>query len=339
MNHIDILKRAFQISWRYRALWIFGFLLALCGGGGGGGGSGNFNFSGSGSDFEDFSGDLPSIPNIDPNVIIAIVVGVFCLIILLSILSVVVQVVTRAALIAMVHQITQTGAVTVAEGWRLGWSARAWRLFLVGLVIGLPWAIFAIFLLLLAFSPLLLLLLAENTALTIIAIIITVVAFLGVLLLLIVLGAGVTLLLDLARRRVVLDNAGVIASVGDTFGLIKRRLKDVIIIWLLMFGVGFAWTFVALMVVLPVSLIAAAIAGGIPALLVYFISESVIGAAIAGGPLALLVIILVSSVAGGFYLIFRSTVWTLTYLEIQEQGHMPAAAEAPAPTLDPQTES
>lgn len=337
MNHIDILKRAFQISWRYRALWIFGFLLALCGGGGGGGGGGNFNFSGSGSDFEDFSGDLPSIPNIDPNVIIAIVVGVFCLIILLSILSVVVQVVTRAALIAMVRQISQTQAVTVAEGWRLGWSVRAWRLFLVGLVIGLPWTIFAIFLLLLAFSPLLLLL-AENTALTIIAIIITVVAFLGVLLLLIVLGAGVTLLLDLARRRVVLDNAGVIASVGDTFGLIKRRLKDVIIIWLLMFGVGFAWTFVALIVVLPVSLIAAAIAGGIPALLVYFISESVIGAAIAGGPLALLVIILVSSVAGGFYLIFRSTVWTLTYLEIQEQGDAPAAAETSAPAAGQPTE-
>jgi hypothetical protein len=39
MNHIDLLKKAFYITWRYRPLWLFGFFLALCGGGR----SGNFN--------------------------------------------------------------------------------------------------------------------------------------------------------------------------------------------------------------------------------------------------------------------------------------------------------
>ena len=147
MNHVDILKRAFQITWRYRALWVFGFFLALCGGGGSGGGGGNFNFSGSSNDFDDF-GDIPNVPPIDPNVLIALVVGLIMFIILLVVLSVIVQAVMRTALMGMVRQITETEAVTIADGWRLGWSRRAWRLFLLGLVIGIPFAIAIVILIL-----------------------------------------------------------------------------------------------------------------------------------------------------------------------------------------------
>ena len=97
-----------------------------------------------------------------------------------------------------------------------------------------------------------------------------------------------------------------------------------------MLGVGFAWVFVALIVILPISLVAAALVGGIPAALVYFISNSWIGAVIAGVPLALLALILVSSAGAGLYLIFRSSVWTLTYLEVRglEKADNPPAAEA-----------
>lgn len=88
--------------------------------------------------------------------------------------------------------------------------------------------------------------------------------------------------------------------------------------WLLMVGVGFAWGIVALIVVLPVSLIVAALLGGIPAGLVYLISQSGWGALIAGLPLALLAIIILNSAATGFFLIYQSAVWTLTYLELQK---------------------
>ena len=33
MDHIKVLKRAWEIIWRYRALWIFGIILALTTGG------------------------------------------------------------------------------------------------------------------------------------------------------------------------------------------------------------------------------------------------------------------------------------------------------------------
>ena len=40
MNHINILKRALNITINYRALWIFGILLALTSGSGSGNGGG-----------------------------------------------------------------------------------------------------------------------------------------------------------------------------------------------------------------------------------------------------------------------------------------------------------
>lgn len=342
MNHIDILKRAFTITWRYRPLWVFGFFLALCGGGGGGGG-GNFNFSGNRNNFDGF-GNIPNIPEIDPSLIIGLVIGLILLIILLAALGAIVRVVTRTALIGMVRQITQTEAITITDGWHLGWSRNAWRLFLLGLVIGIPLAIVVIILILLAFSPLLLLF-ANSTAFTVTGIIATVIAFLFIILILMIIGALVGLFQELAWRQIVLDGSGVIASLGEAFGLIKRHFKDVAVIWLLMFGVGFAWVFVSLIVLLPISLIAGALAGGIPALAVYLISNSGIGAAIAGIPLGVLVFILIISLGTMFYLVFQSAVWTLAYLGFQDleqpedqEVQDPDSGQAPA-TLDLQPET
>ncbi|MCL4299485.1 MAG: hypothetical protein KJ077_27360 [Anaerolineae bacterium] len=315
MSHTDILKQAFRITWRYRPLWLFGFLLALCGGGGGGGGGGNFNFPSGGGE-GDF-GNLPNMPEIDPNLIIAVVVGFICLILLLAVIGVVVQQVTRTALIGMVRQIKDTEAVTVRDGWRFGWSNRAWRIFLLSLLIGIPATILTIGLILLALSPLLLLFL-DNTASTVLSIILTVFACIFVFILLIIVGVIIAPIQELAWRRIALGQRGVIEGLREAVTLIRQRLKDVAVIWLLMFGVGLVWGIGSLIVVLPVALIAAALLGGIPAGLVYLLSQSGWGAAIAGVPLALLALIVVSSAGNGLYLIYQSAVWTLAYLELEK---------------------
>lgn len=333
MNHTELLKRAFRITWRYKPLWLFGFILALCGGSQSGGG-GNFNFPMNSSDFGDF-GSTPWLPEVDPSLIVAVVAGLVCLILLLAIVAVVAQYVARTALIGMVNQIEAAQKITVAEGWRLGWSRGAWRLFLVSLLIGIPLAIVTILLILLAFSPLLLLFI-DNTVAWVVGIALTVVIFLFVILLLILLGVIIMPLMELAWRRAVLADQGVIASLREAIDLVKSRFKDVAIIWLLMIGLGIGWGLVSLVVVLPISLIAALLIGGIPAGLVYLISESWIGAAITGVPLGFLVLILISSIASGFYLIFQSTVWTLTYLEIKPGSPelQPPVGELPLPKTD-----
>lgn len=316
MSYTDILKQAFRITWRYRPLWIFGFLLALCGGGGGGGGSGNFRLPSGGrqegpADFENIQ-----IPFSDPKVV-TILIAVVCLLILLIVIGIVVRNVTRTALVGMVRQIKDADAVTMRDGWRFGWSNRAWRIFLLNVLIGVPAAILAIGLILLALSPLLLLFL-NSTASTVLGILLTVFACIFVIILLIVAGVIIAPIQELAWRRIALDQQGVIDGLRDTITLIRRRFKDVAIIWLLMFGVGLVWGIGSLIVVLPVSLIAAALIGGIPAGLVYLISQSGWGALIAGVPLAVLALIVVSSAANGLYLIYHSAVWTLAYLELEK---------------------
>jgi len=315
VSHIEILKQAFKITWRYRSLWIFGFLLALCGGGGGGGG--NFNFpSGGGGEPGDF-GNLPNMPDIDPNIIIAVGIGLVCLTLLLAVIGVVIQYVTRTALLGMVRQIKETEAVTVRDGWRFGWSNRAWRIFLLSLLIGIPATILTIGLILLALSPLLLLIL-DDTVATVLGIILTIFACIFVFILLIIVGVFIGPIQELAWRRIALDQRGVIDSLRETIDLIKRRFKDIAIMWLLMVGVGLGWGIISLIIVLPVSLLAAALIGGIPAGLVYLISNSGWGALIVGVPLGLITLIVVGSAATGFYLIYQSAVWTLAYLELQK---------------------
>jgi hypothetical protein len=334
VKHTDILKQAWFITWRYRALWVFGFLLALCGGGGGGGGgnfgssSGNFRAPVDGGDGGDF-GELPNIPDIDPQLIWTLVIAFICLVLLLAIIGIVVRAVTRTALIRMVPQANSAKNVTVAEGWRMGWSDAAWRLFLVGLVIGIPVAILAIALIGLGLSPLLLLF-TQEPALVVIGGLTTVFAIIFIIFLLIAVGAVVGLLQELAWRRTVLEERGVIESVTTAFALIKRRFKDVFIMWLLMLAISIGWAIVALLI-LFISFLVALIVGGLPALLVYLISESTIGAAVAGIPLALVVIILINSFASGIYLVFHSAAWTLAYLELQITPSE-APAEVPGDT-------
>lgn len=327
MKHTEILKRAFQITWRYRPLWLFGFLLALCGGGGGGG---NFNFPSGGEDFSDLEDSL-NLADIDPNLIIAIAVGFVCLILLLTLVGIVVQYVTRTALIGLVRQVKETEAITVRDGWRFGWSGRAWRLFLLGLLIGIPLTILTIGLILLALSPLLLLILDE-TASTILGIVLTVFACIFVFILLFIAGVIIPPIQELAWRHIALDHHGVIDSLSLTINLIKRRFKDVVIMWLLMIGVGFGWGIVALVLILPVSLILALLIGGIPAGLVYLIAQSGWAAAIVGAPLGLLAFIVVNSAAHALYLVFQSATWTLTYLDLQQPLDKPPAAFEPDPT-------
>ncbi len=329
MKHTELLKRALTISWRFRALWLFGFLLALCSGGSGG--NGNFNMPGGNNSNFDYPGG--ALPDIDPGMLIAIIGAVVCLVLILTVVGVVVRAVSRTALIGMVQQITQTEAVTIRDGWRFGWSRRAWRLFLVGLVIGIPVAIVSIVLILLALSPLLLLISGDTTA-SVMAIVLTIVLVLFVVLLLVAVSAIIAPFQELAWRRSTLDEQGALASLGDAWRLVRQNFKDVLVIWLLMLGAGLLWGLLSLFVALPVAAIAALLLGGIPAGLVYLMSSSVLAAAITGGPLALIVLILVMSAASAFFLIFQSAVWTLMYLELPNPVF--SAGEKPAPQVDPQ---
>ncbi|HEY6042320.1 MAG TPA: hypothetical protein VIX58_09325, partial [Anaerolineae bacterium] len=94
-----ILTRSFQIAWRNKALWVFGFLMALSGSGGGSNnGSGtNFNFPSPTVPLQ--PGQFPNFTPPDQATLAGLGVLVCCLLLVYLVLVFYVRFVARGALI------------------------------------------------------------------------------------------------------------------------------------------------------------------------------------------------------------------------------------------------
>jgi len=316
MDHVNILKRAFHITRRYKVLWIFGILLALFSGGSGGS---NINFPAGGRGHGS-GGLLPfAPPHIEPGIIISIALTLFCLLFLFLVVALIISYVARTALYRLVDQIEESGECpTWQEGFRLGWSRRALRLLGIDLVIGIPFAILAVLLLLLALSPLLLLL-VESDAIRVLSVVLTIGAVLLVIGVLIVVGVIVRLLKRFMHRQAALDDRSIGESLLFGYQMVRANLKDAAIMWLLMFGVGLGWGIIMIPVFIVLLLLAVAV-GGIPAWLLWQLTRLVWPALLVGIPLFLLIFIPPLVFLNGLYLVFKSSVWTLTYREFRARG-------------------
>jgi len=326
MDHVKVLKRAWEILWRYRALWVFGIILAALTTGGGGGGGGNrwaqYNPRG-----EDFSpGGRFRIEEIPPEIVgtlIAIGVGLACVIVILIIAAAVARYVAETALIQMVDDYEETGEKrSVRQGFRMGWSRTALRLFLIDLLTGLPVALAFILLFLLVAAPLLL----WATGLTAAGAMGTIATIgLGCLVvpLAIVVGVILSVLTRFFRRVCVLEQAGVIESIRQGYGMARQHLKDVAVMWLIMVGLGLSWV----IVMIPVAIllvVLGVVLGGLPGLLVGALASLAFGGAVpwilalvVGIPIFILVLAGPLLFLGGLAEVFRSSVWTLTYRELR----------------------
>lgn len=318
MNYTAILKRALNITWRRRALWVFGILLALFGGGGGNGG-GSSHSSGNASQALQ-NGFLSPQMDINWAVVGAIVLGVLALILVLIVISIIVRYVSTGALIAMVDEIEETDTTSVRSGFRAGW-ARFLHLFAIGLVLGVPVAIALIALLLLVLLPLPVIILAartEATPLIVLGVLAMIGLFLLWLLIAIVIGAAVDLLTQFVYRRCVLAQEGVFESIRQGVAMIRRNLRDAGLTWLLLFGIELA-VGMALVPVVLVGLALIVAVGGV-AWAISGVGYAMLAA------LPLLVLFIAAAVfVQALCLIFESAVWTLVYREISAREAQPMA--------------
>jgi len=313
MNYTAILKRSLQITWRHRALWVFGILLALFSGGGSGGGS-NYgqllNYRLERGQYP--PGNAPLGLGANWPLIAGLILLLLGIVLTLIILSIMVRLLSEGALIGMVDEVERTALTTVRSGWRTAW-ARFLRLFGINLTIGIPMTIVLLLLLGIVLAPLLLIPLGSSihaNGLSVMGVILTV--FLGLLWLLfvLVLSAAVGLLRELAYRRCVLSGEGVFHSIQDGYLLARRNLRDVGLMWLLLFGIDLGIGVLSI----PLVLLGLALVAG-PALVGWAIFRSIV-AAVAAGVLPFLLFIAVAVFLGGLYAIFRSAAWTLTYREL-----------------------
>jgi hypothetical protein len=344
MNHINILKRSLNITVNYRVLWIFGMLLALTSGGGGGnGGGGNGGSSNGGQsnfNWQNPFGEIPQIPTALTNTIIGIAIGLACVVLILIVAGTIARYVSETALIRMVDEHEKSGEkLTIRQGFGLGWSRAAWKMFLMDLLVGLSFMVALMLLLTLAALPLLVWL-TKNTPLQILGTVISGGLILLVMFAVIIVGLAVSLVILFARRVCALEDLGVRASLRRGYEMVKGRLGDVILMGVMMFGIGLLWALVTIPIILAI-VAAAALFGGLPALLVgsvvgFFTSGATpwIVAAIIGVPLFLIAVIITGALIGGWQKVFSSTAWTLTYREalameqVKEDGNLPAPETA-----------
>lgn len=126
MEYGQILKRAWQITWKYKFLWVFGIAIALCRGQGGGGG--NFNFGNRFSRGGVQNGEVPMPPEvlrqieqfINSQTFWALIIGLIIFILLVSIVSIAIGAYARGALVRSVNRIENGETMGFRQAWEEG---------------------------------------------------------------------------------------------------------------------------------------------------------------------------------------------------------------------------
>jgi hypothetical protein len=358
IDPIKILQRAWYILWNYRALWVLGLILALVAGGSlSNGGNNGMQFREDGNNnppthqsmqefFRDLNRDIDTLftqgipeANITGEALTAFLwtVGVFVVFMLLiSIVVTIAYYVSASAVIRMVDDYENTGTkLTVRQGFQLGWSRIAWRLFLINLIVNLP-AILFFLALLIGAASFFLTALNGNANLTPASLVsIFGLIFLGGFIVL-VWSILFSLLRPFFWRVAVLENSGVRESLRQGFAMVRENWKSTGLMWLVMIGLGLAWVIVsilAFLITLPIlvlTVFVAAVVCAIPALLLLGLFSLFLSGPLPWIAAGLFVLPLFFTIAfspwlliGSWKEVYTSTVWTLTYREIKS---LPAVA-------------
>jgi len=365
MNHKDILTRAWHMLWNYKVLWVFGIILALTtsslpersiefGNDDQQQERESLNIQ-PGDDIgekikERIEGDIQEfdllfnevLPEQFGETIITIAIVAACVIVFLIILSLIFRYVSETALVKMVDEFELSGTKkTIREGFRLGFSLSAWRLFLIDLVINVPIFVAFLILFVLVLSPVFLWM-TKNVVAGIVGTITTIGLFFLVVFLAIIVSAALSLLKRFIYRGCVLEGAGVIDAIKLGYTLVREHFKDVIIMWLILIGIGLGFALLMIPIVLLLLAIGAVVAG-VMGLTVGGISsifagdtQSLVAGMVAGVPIFFLVLILPVGFLSGLKETYVSSSWTLAYREARalEQLDLEPEAGEETPEVD-----
>jgi hypothetical protein len=363
MIHIGkILKRSWHILWSYRVLWIFGILLALTAGSSNGG-SGNSSYRTSQGGNGGIPGQLPAntpawvrqfidwfTTQVEPifthpaqhvGTIVTIVAVVFVVILLFSVLAALVRYPAETAVFRMVDGYEQDGSkLKFKQGWKLGWNRRAFRLWVIDLILAIPGVVF----ILLMLSAGLIVYFSVSSTFKVTSTL-GVVAAIGIafvsILLIIVAAVFLNLLRKFFARAAALDGLGVKESLKQGWATFKGSWKSAALMWLVMIGIGIGFgiaSLIAFFVLIPaylVMVIPAALVAALPGALAYgvtsiFTSSPLVWiiALLAAFPVFMTIVFAPLLLVSGWYKIYESSVWTLTYREIKALQKLTPAPQA-----------
>jgi hypothetical protein len=249
--------------------------------------------------------------------------------------------VSETALIRMVNRQQETGQQqTVRQGFRLGFSRSAWRLFLIELLVNLVAVAASLLLFALIFSPMPLWI--EGSESTVIAgLILTAAIFLLAVLVIVLVVVFVSLLKIFSRRACAIEGLGATASIYRGYALLRQNLKRILPMGLVMFAVNASWpALVGFFLILLFGI--GILLGGLPALLVNWLvgivaagKTAVFIAAAIGAIILILILAAPLAWLGGMRQVFLSSMWTMTYRELCQLEQL--AQEVPPEVQIPDT--
>jgi hypothetical protein len=310
MDYGDVLKRAWQIIWKHKVLWIFG-ILAGCSGGGGGGGANNFRSSYQGGESsQQFQPFVDQFQNIPQWMVALFVIILIVVVLLLVVVSIFLGTIGRVGLVRGTQQ-AEGGAAALTFGELFSGSMPYfWRVFGLNLLVGLAIAVIGVLFAILAIAGTVVTLgLGALCLIPLICVLVPVVWF-------------VSVIVEQASIAIVVENLGVMDGLRRGWELVRANLGTMIVM--------------ALILLLGVNVIGGLIIG-LPVVLI--VIPALVGGAI-GGDRALgsgLIFALVCFVAylpvllvlSGILRGYIETAWTLTFLRLTAKpAELQVTAEA-----------
>lgn len=313
------LSRAWKIAWDNKILWIFGILASL-----GGGGSSNFNFNfggGGGTGPTPGPGNLPPeleriFNQMDPNVVMAVVIGLICVGLLIAIALIALSVIGRGGLIGGVQRANAGSKVTFGEAWGIG-VKHFWTLFLIGLIVGI--------ITFLAFV----LTVVPGAVLTAVTFGLGALCLVPLICLLSILAIVLGVVAYFAQIAAVVENLGVSDALRRAWQIIQANLGSIIVLGLILIVlsaiIGFVLALPIIAIVLPAAFGMIALASGD--------APAVGNTTLIISGLCFLIYLPVLIVLNGILQTWVTAAWTLAYEQFTGRAGSVVPTAPPAPAL------
>jgi len=324
MDYGKVLGKAWEIIWRWKIIWVLGFLASL-----GQGVTTPFSYQYNEEDLRNIG------INIDAGTLdvaledfiagfVGVAIAVTCLAIIIGIILWIVSIIARGGLIASVKQVEEEGTTSFGKAWRAG-ARKFWTLFGLGVLAQLPILILVIIGIVFLWTVVIASL--DFSGGMDVGAFIASVATSSLLCIcsLCCILLPLSLILDQIRvygeRAAILEDMGWIDAFKRGWQVIRENLGPTLIVWLIFLAISLVVGGITFVIML-------AIMAPIFASFGLFEDSAMIFIPICGGALVMMIVFaLIRSVVTAY----TSATWTLTYRELVGMGSPP-----PAPVMVPE---
>jgi hypothetical protein len=319
MDHLRNIKKAFQITWKNKFLWILGFIAIFFQQNPG------FNTNYTLTDFkglpleDGFTKASSWWLALDNYLQVALLLGSALFFVILALIIMYLVARAEASLIAAVNELDQGMHLSFAKAWSLG-GAKAWNLAGQRFMLNFPFVIIGV---VVAMFSAFILLSMSGTNIPTATTISNLTPLLPIFILLGVLACFFSffyalftgILFTFSSRNAVIEKNGVFDSFKQGFEIFKINISDVIVSWLVNVAVSIPVGFVILGIYFFSSLILV-----LPLILVLFaLAVTNIFLFIAVIIVLLLFVQVLTSLVGGFLAAFNSAYWTIVYNQLHKK--------------------